>query len=65
MRLWACYGSAEYGVWWFRIFGYGFALRDIRRDGMTFSERYGLVQFVKIGPWIIRFLTPYHARGKR
>lgn len=41
---------------WFRIFGFGLALKDTTMHELTFSERYGYAKGIKIGKWYIKYL---------
>lgn len=45
-----------YGLRWFRIFGYGLAIKDTTKARLFFSERNGLAPGLKIGKWYIRLL---------
>lgn len=46
------------GAGWFRLFGYGIYWRDIRKNKMLFSERMGYSRVLKIGSFMVKFLTP-------
>lgn len=43
------------GYLWFRIFWrFGLVIKDVRKFGFLFSERYGYCRFVKFGPYLIK-----------
>lgn len=47
---------------WVRVFGFGVYARDVRGSlwtQMSFSEKAGLVNFVLLGGWLIRFRYPF------
>lgn len=51
------YGSKDYGIWWFRIFGYGLYLyAPWKYQGS--SERYGYRKVLKFKGWRIGVLRP-------
>lgn len=54
LRLWASYTSSKMG--WFRIFGVGLCWKH-ESKGLMFSERNGYRKYIKIGKWIIKFLS--------
>lgn len=49
----------EIGFLWFRIFGYGFKIKDINKNPLLFSEKYGYVKGIQIGKWRIGFLNGF------
>lgn len=46
------------GAGWFRLFGYGIYWRDTRRYKILFSERKGYSKVLRVGNFLVRFLTP-------
>jgi len=44
------------GFFWFRIFGYGLCIKDVRLHRLLFSQRYGYSKYLKIGHYIITTL---------
>ncbi len=54
MRFFSSYYSDR--LLWFRIFGKGLIIKDIRRHPLTFSERNGYKTVLKIGNYAIRVL---------
>lgn len=44
------------GGFWFRVFGYGLAGKDIRKHPLLFSERYGYTKGIKIGNFFFHIL---------
>ena len=56
-RITACAGSKAYGIWWFRIMGYGLVLKASWTQPLFF-ERYGYRKFLKLFGWRIGCLTP-------
>jgi len=44
------------GFFWFRIFGYGLVIKDYKKHGLLFSERYK--RNLKIGKYLIKILKP-------
>jgi hypothetical protein len=46
------------GGFWFRLFGYGINIKNIRVNGLLFSQRNGKSGYV-IGNYYIEFLKPY------
>lgn len=46
-------------VCWFRIFGLGVAIKDIRRLGLMFSERHRLCWGRQFGRYYIKLLGRY------
>jgi hypothetical protein len=55
MKLLAYYKTD--GLFWFRIFGYGAVIKNIRKHQLLFSERMGYKKFLKIGNWVVTFLN--------
>lgn len=49
-------GIRTKGLWWFRIFGYGFHFRDHNLYSPLFSERYGYKKRLHIGSWCFGLL---------
>jgi hypothetical protein len=45
------------GVYWMRICGLGFHVKDTRRHGLLFSERNGYCWRLQVGAWSFRFLS--------
>ena len=44
---------------WIRIFGVGFAYKDITIHGLLFSERNNKRKnFILIGKWVVKYLPP-------
>lgn len=49
-----------YTEFWFRIFGVGITGRNITaspQNALTFSERNGYKRYLKVGPWVFRWLS--------
>jgi len=46
------------GFFWFRIFGYGLVIKDYKKHGLLFSERYKYEWHLKIGKYLIKILKP-------
>jgi len=46
------------GLFWIRVFGYGFHAKDLTRNRLLFSERIGKTKILKIGKWGIKALRP-------
>lgn len=47
---------------WFKVFGFGIYARNVRTSlwtHMSFQEKAGLVNFILIGGWLIRFRVPF------
>jgi hypothetical protein len=44
------------GIFWFRIFGSGLAIKDINKHPLLFSERNGFSKGVQIRKWRIDVL---------
>jgi len=44
------------GFFWFRIFGYGLVIKNIKKHHLLFTERMGIQKTFKFGNWIVRFL---------
>jgi hypothetical protein len=51
-------GTAEPGIGWFRVFGYGLHWKDTRRHHVFFSERNGYMRVLRLGPWSLKWLVP-------
>ncbi len=49
--------NAKYGIWWFRILGYGLIMRAPWNKPL-FSERYGYRKVIKFKNWRIGVLKP-------
>lgn len=49
-------GHRTRGLWWFRVFGWGFHWKDNRIHRPRFSERNGYDRRVAIGPWRFKVL---------
>jgi hypothetical protein len=58
MRVFSGYRSK--GFFWFRIFGYGFTIKNNKHTPLTFSQRFGYRKYLKIGDWVITFLKPHN-----
>jgi len=48
---------------WFRIFGYGLAVRRETDFGLLFSERNGYARVFRVGGWIVKPIDPSSLRG--
>lgn len=46
----------EYGLFWFRIYGYGVSFENREKIGPSFSERQGLAIPYRLGKWAVNFL---------
>ena len=57
--MFSCY--SERGLFWFRIFGRGLVVKDVRLHPLLFSERHGYQRMIRIGPWVIRYLRKEEA----
>ena len=44
------------GRFWIRFFGIGFAIRDIAKHGLSFSERGGYEKYIRLGKWVVTLL---------
>lgn len=44
---------------WVRLFGYGLAVRDLRRSPLLFSERNGYAIGLRVGWLLVKVLMPY------
>lgn len=42
---------------WFRIFGVGLVFKDVLIHPLLFSERNGYKKYLKLGKWIISYLS--------
>jgi hypothetical protein len=51
-----CYHKSN-GMFWFRLFGYGLAIKNIIQHKLLFSERYNYSFGIKIKNYYIRFLN--------
>lgn len=49
----------EPGFYWFRIFGKGFAFKNIKKHRMLFSERNRLEKYILIGNILIKKCRPF------
>lgn len=58
-----CSAKAD-GIFWFRVFGFGLVIKDTRKHRPYFSERNGLVYWMKLGNWRVRWLTPVKMSGE-
>jgi hypothetical protein len=56
MTWWMSYAAP--GIVWFRLFGRGLVIRDIRRWPLMFSEREGYARIWRIGWLGIKGLRP-------
>lgn len=54
MRVFAMHKSD--GFFWFRVFGYGLHVKNLNKRGLTFSQRIGVVRYLKVGKYVITFL---------
>ena len=52
-----CYYRTD-GFLWFRILGHGLVIKDINKYPLIFSERYGYTKYIKIGKYIVRYISP-------
>lgn len=50
-------GTTYRGGFWFRVFGYGVKGKDTRINPLLFSEREKLTRFLKLGPYVLGFLS--------
>lgn len=47
------------GLFWIRVFGRGFVVKDLRQHPLLFSERYHYRRYWRVGHWMVRWLdTP-------
>jgi hypothetical protein len=56
MKLYKIYSlsnSKERGLGWMRLFGLIITWRDLKKNKLTFSQRYGYKKYIKIGKWVI------------
>lgn len=54
-------GHRGYGRIWFRVFGWGLHVRDLRRVGavkLLWSERNGFARIRQCGPFVVKILRP-------
>lgn len=52
---WVCWHRYEEGGgFWFRIFGYGLNIRDLKQHPLMFSERNGYVWWFRVGSWMVK-----------
>ena len=42
--------------WWFRLFKYGIAARNIQRHPLLFSERKGYKKYLLVNNWLFEFI---------
>jgi hypothetical protein len=49
-------GRRVSGLFWIRVFGRGFHVKDVRRHPLLFSERNGYCRRVQVGNWSIKAL---------
>lgn len=54
-------GYLDGDTFWFRIFGYGIHIKDLRKNPMLFSERNNLEKYLHIGHWSIKLLKGWHS----
>ena len=46
------------GIFWMRLFGWGFHIKDITRRPLIYSERNGCYKILKFRRWRLRLLYP-------
>jgi len=47
------------GLFWFRLFGYGISIKDLNKQRLYFSERYGYTKHLIIGNYSVAILKHY------
>ena len=54
------YSYRSDGFFWFRIFGRGLCFKNVKKHGLTFSQRMGIKKTFIILNWSIQYLPNCH-----